>query len=175
MAVNEIWKDVAGYDGLYQVSSFGNVKNIKTGRILRPCVHRTGYISAMLYKNGKPKRHNIHRLVAIAFIENEHNYPCVNHIDENKANNCIENLEWCTADYNMKHGTMSDRLSKNRGHDSRRAGRKVVQMDTRGRVIKVWASISQASKETGTAKTSIQECCNGIHKTANQYIWTYTT
>lgn len=168
----EIWKDVNGYEGIYQISTKGRVRNIKYDRLLRQAKHRTGYVSVMLYRNGNPKRINIHRLVAENFIEKPDGCDIVNHKDENKSNNNIENLEWCSGEYNMKYGTLGKRITQKRGHCARKK-RKVIQMDGCGNTLHIWDSISTASKETGTARTSIFECCIGIHKTANGYVWKY--
>ena len=116
----EIWKDIEEYEGIYQVSNLGRVKSfdtkdkldrIRTGRVLKPCRHKNGYLHVNLYKNGKRKTHNIHRLVAEAFISNIENKPQVNHIDENKANNVASNLEWSTRKENINHGTRNERTS----------------------------------------------------------------
>lgn len=171
----EIWRTVKGYEGLYEVSSFGNVRNANSGRPLNPCRHRTGYLSVVLYKDKKPKRFLIHRLVATAFIDNANNYEFVNHLDEDKANNSAENLEWCSREHNMRHGTVGARISKKRGHDSRTGGRPVAQIGDNGEVLKTFKSIANASRETGAARTSIWECCNGIHIKANNSRWAYLT
>ncbi|NFG01740.1 hypothetical protein FCV36_05215 [Clostridium sporogenes] len=103
----EIWKDIKGYEGLYQVSNLGKVKSLITTQsrrigILKSYNH-SGYRRINLYKNGKGKKYYIHRLVAKAFISNVNNYPEVNHIDGNKQNNRVENLEWCTSSQNQIH------------------------------------------------------------------------
>lgn len=114
----EIWKDVIGYEGLYQVSNLGRVKSLpkyhyKNCRILKQTIRkRDGRLSVMLVKSGqKNKRITIHRLVAIAFIDNPHELIEINHIDENPKNNVVENLEWCTRKYNMNYGTTPQRLN----------------------------------------------------------------
>jgi hypothetical protein len=103
--MQELFRDIKGYEGLYQISNLGNVKSFKpvsNGRILRP-VYRKGYATITLRKNGVSKVCSIHRLLAEAFIDNPDNKPCVNHIDGNKANNDLSNLEWCTHLENMRH------------------------------------------------------------------------
>ena len=167
----EIWENVVGYEGLYEVSENGNLRKFKTHRPLRHCVHKTGYESVMLYKNGKPKRVFVHRIVASAFLDNPNRYECVNHKDETRGNNSVSNLEWCTREYNMKYGTVGARISGKRGHSARNR-RKVAQIES-GNVIAVWESIASAARGTHTARTSIYECCNGVHKTANGYTWVY--
>ena len=114
----EIWRDVVGYEGLYQVSNLGRVKSLpkyhyKYEKLLHPTVKkRDGRVSVMLSKpTSKRKRISIHRLVAMAFLDNPHNYPEINHKDENPQNNCVDNLEWCTRKYNMNYGTTPKRLN----------------------------------------------------------------
>ena len=107
----EIWKDVVGYEGYYQVSNFGNIRSVDRviysdklhigtkrkldGKMLKPYVNAHGYLALTLTKNGKEKSLRVHRLVAEAFIKNPNNYDQINHIDGNKTNNKVENLEWC--------------------------------------------------------------------------------
>lgn len=105
----EIWKDIEGYEGLYQISNLGNVKSLNynhTGleKRLKPQKSNKGYLRIELCKNGKKKKFSIHELVADTFIENPNNLPCVNHKDENKINNNVENLEHCTYSYNNTYG-----------------------------------------------------------------------
>lgn len=115
--MNEVWKDVAGYEGLYQVSNLGRVKNLKRKvpyakgmrtipeRILQNHTNKYGYVYVRLYKDAKGKNIKLHRIVAQAFIENPENKRCVNHIDGNKENNRVENLEWVTHSENMQHAS----------------------------------------------------------------------
>ena len=108
----EIWKDIEGYEGLYQVSNLGRVKSIygwcgnrfvKRTKILKLKINNKGYTKVYLYKNKKSKMFFVHRLVAMAFVPNPNNLPQVNHKDGNKLNNSIGNLEWCTCSENIKH------------------------------------------------------------------------
>lgn len=107
----EEWKDVPNYEGLYQVSNLGRIKSLrdKNGKarekILKLKLSKFGYYQICLCKNGKQKWYFVHRLVALAFIPNPNNLPQINHIDENKTNNYVENLEWCTSKYNSNYGT----------------------------------------------------------------------
>lgn len=100
----EEWKPVVGYEGLYEVSNYGDVKSLNTNKIRCKKKDKYGYYCINLSKNGKRKTYFIHQLVARAFIPNPNNYPCVNHIDEKKTNNCVWNLEWCTHKYNNNYG-----------------------------------------------------------------------
>jgi len=105
--MEEIWKDVVGYEGYYKISNLGNVKNLKTGKINIP--KSKGYQTVTLYKDGVKKITTIHRLVAKAFIPNPNNYDIVNHKDETKNNNRADNLEWCDEKYNANYGTLQER------------------------------------------------------------------
>lgn len=113
----EIWKDINGYIGIYQVSNMGNVRSlqreeykcrqgyrVRKGRQLKPGRDKKGYLLVGLRKDGKCKTRRIHRLVAEAFIPNPNNLPQINHKDENKCNNTVDNLEWCTPSYNINYG-----------------------------------------------------------------------
>ena len=121
MEEKEIWKDIEGYEGLYQVSNLGRVRSISrincygrvvTGKILSIHDNGKGYKFVRLSKYGKPKQEYIHRLVATAFIDNQDNLPEVNHKDENKENNCVYNLEWCSREYNHGYGTARQRQAE---------------------------------------------------------------
>ena len=109
--MQEIWKDISGFEGVYEISSYGRVRSVKSGRILSTskCGGCRGYISVCLSKNGKRYGKLVHRLVAEAFIENTDNLPEVNHKDEDKSNNRVDNLEFCDHKYNMNYGTRNIR------------------------------------------------------------------
>lgn len=110
--MKEVWKDIEGYEGLYQVSNLGRIKRVETDRILKACKDKGGYLRVNLSKNSVTSTNTLHRLVAEAFIPNTDNKPEVNHIDEDKTNNSINNLEWSTRKYNLNHGTRNKRISK---------------------------------------------------------------
>lgn len=111
MQIEEIWKSIKGYEDLYAVSNFGKVKSLKYGKILKPQNKGNGYLQVSLCRNGKRKTLLVHRLVAEAFIPNPYGLPEINHIDENKSNNCVENLEWSDAKYNTNYGSRTKRIS----------------------------------------------------------------
>lgn len=107
--MKEIWKDIPGYEGIYIVSSFGRIRNLVSGKFIKPSQKNDGYCRVCLSKNGCGKCINIHRLVAQVFIPNPDNLPQVNHRDEDKTNNVADNLEWCDAKYNINYGTSQQR------------------------------------------------------------------
>jgi hypothetical protein len=124
--MEEQWKDIKGYEGLYEVSNLGNVRSLdrvikskhngtmlRKGQILTPFYEeKKGYYQVSLSKDGKNKKHRVHRLVASAFLDNPHSYTDVNHKDEVKTNNNVDNLEWCTRKYNNNYGTKPERTRK---------------------------------------------------------------
>ena len=163
--MEEIWKDIEGYEGLYQVSNLGRVKSLRRNIILRQGITRNGYEIVNLYKN-KSKYFLIHRLVANVFIPNPNNYPIVNHKDENKLNNCVDNLEWCTQKYNINYGTGIARRARSQS-------KIVLQYSLDGTFIKEWKSMMDIQRNLGFNQSHISECCRNIRKTAYGYIWKY--
>lgn len=164
----EIWKDIEGYEGLYQVSNLGRVKsNLRKGRILKPSTTHDGYYNLTLSKNGQLKTYRVHRLVCSAFISNPLNKSEVNHIDGNKKNNSIENLEWCTRSENAKHAHKTGLNS----------GKKVsvYQFDKLGRLVKTWKSQTIASKELRIPQSLISSCCKWKRKHAGGFTWRQRT
>lgn len=171
----EQWKNIEWYEGLYKVSSYGRVKSLSDRwgkeRILKPKKDKNGYLVVGFHKDGACKTYKIHRLVAQTFIENPNNLPQVNHKDENKENNCVENLEWCNVKYNTNYGTRTERVAnKNTNHPS--TSKQVYQYSLKGELIKIWQSISECGRN-GFCETSVSDCCKGKNKTHKGYIWKY--
>ena len=108
----EEWKEIPGYEGLYEVSNMGNVRNVRRNTLLRLTKTNKGYIQVGLSKNGILTVLKVHRLVAQAFLPNPDNLPMINHKDEDKTNNRVENLEWCDHKYNMNYGTRNIRAKE---------------------------------------------------------------
>lgn len=174
----EIWKDIKGYEGLYQVSNLGRVKSLNynhTGKekILKEGKCSGGYVCVHLCKKGKMRTVLIHRLVAQAFIPNPDNLPQVNHKDENKQSNIVENLEWCDQNYNNNYGTRIQRTSDvliNYPIFSK----PVLQKDKHtNEVIAEFPSIREVTRQLGFGENAIRNCCNGRSSTSNGYKWQY--
>ena len=179
----EVWKDIPGYEGLYQVSNLGRVKSLERRRennggltkvpekILHQSENGSGYFKVMLCKNSKVKTFFVHRLVAQGFVENTDCKRTVNHINGDKSNNKAENLEWCTYAENNAHAVevglnrMSARNNK--------ASKPVAQYDKDMNFIKAYPSIKEAERQTGIINQKIVPCCQGKYKTGGGYIWQY--
>ena len=176
--MEEVWKDVVGYDGLYQVSNLGNVRSLdrvekwngserpRKGRMMTTRPDKNGYLVVGLRNGMCQKTKKVHRLVAEAFIPNKNSDREVNHKDENKQNNNVENLEWCNSQYNVRYGTGIERRSKQKR-------KKVIQYNLDCIKIKEFDSITEAAKAIGKGTSRISSCCKGIRKTAYGYIWRY--
>lgn len=169
--MQEIWKDIKGYEGLYQVSNFGNVKSLKCDIILKPNLTRKGYLITSLCKNKIRKAYSIHRLVAKSFIPNIENKPQVNHIDGNKQNNKVTNLEWVTNSENMKHAFLTN--LRNASGCKNPNSKKINQYDLSNNFIKQWSTISDIVNSQKIDWHKIRKCCRFEIESANGYIWRY--
>lgn len=163
MSEVETFVKIEGFEN-YEVSNLGKVRNIKSGRMLKPQLNRNGYLMHLLYENNKQKHLYLHRIIAIAFIDNPEEKPCVNHIDENKLNNDLSNLEWCTVKENNIHGTRTKRVAE-------KCFKKVIQLDLNDNVLNEFESMTQAEQETGASVSHISSCCNGKRKSAGGFKW----
>lgn len=173
----EIWKDIKGYEGIYQISDLGRVKSLKrkaiqptTGhirtvnrKIRKTNLSKNGYEMVVLIKDSKTKNISIHRLVALNFIENKNNYKCVNHINGIKTDNCVSNLEWCSYKQNTNHSiyTLGNRLKP------------IISFDLNGNKLKEFDSIKQASKELGIFPSCISAVLRGLQTRAYNYKFEY--
>lgn len=179
--MSEVWKPIKGYEGIYEVSNLGRVRSLprmltdSKGRrhpvpmkILREH-DRKGYVGYRLCNGPATAEFSAHRLVAMAFIPNPDNLPVVNHRDENPRNNHVDNLEWCTIQYNTKYGNGIAKQVASMTYKTR----EVEQLSINGEHIAYFKSLSEASKATGADKSLIMRVCKGIKKTAGGFIWKY--
>ena len=152
------------YNGAYIVFDDGTVYSCKSKKNLKPADNGHGYLTVSICINGKPRTRYVHRLVAEAFLENPNMLPEINHKDENRGNNRLENLEWCDAKYNKNYGSRAQKFSKSRG--------KAVKCIETGAV---YHGIREAMRQTGVNASDICACCNGYRgkKQAGGYHWRY--
>lgn len=177
----EEWRDVIGYEGLYQVSNKGNVKNLNwraigRERLLSPLENVDGYWTVDLYKNGECRRKRVHRLVAEAFIDNPNGLPVINHKDENKHNNAVENLEWCSVRYNTIYGkSLNNMLDSRTTRGSSNRRRKVVGTSLKDGSVIEFDSVSDANRFfTGISMgANVGACARGLRKSCYGYVWNY--
>lgn len=173
---DEFWKDIGGYEGIYQVSNQGRVRSIRNSKIklraLVPCSPNgiTCYYKIMLYKEGRHYESKwVHRLVAEAFIPNDENLKEINHKDENGLNNLVNNLEWCSHKYNNNYGTKNKRTSL-------KLSKAIKQYDREGNYIRTFNSAKEACEFLGVSidnRNNISKVCNGIRKSCLNFIWKY--
>lgn len=155
-------KDIKDFERLYAITSCGKVWSYKSNKFLKLTPNSGGYSTVGLCKDGKRKTCNVHRLVAETYIPNPNNLPEVNHKDENKSNNCINNLEWCNKKYNNNYGTHTERQA-----EKHRKKVYCVELD------RVFESQSEAVKELNLPKSGVSNCCKGIQHTTGGYHFKY--
>lgn len=166
----EIWRTIQDYP-LYEVSNLGRIRSNNLRRhslplIMHPYPDKDGHMKVRLSKDGEVHNFFVHRLVATAFIPNPDNRPVVNHKDENPANNHVENLEWCTERENTIYKQMPVRRAK-------KLRRAIVQMDSGGKVLRIWESRAAIEAETGFKGSNITRVCQGTRKQAHGFKWRY--
>ena len=166
----QIWKDIEGYKGHYQISNYGNVRSLKKDAFLMKGGYLKGYKIISLWKNGTGKMFRVHRLVAAAFIPNPDNKPCIDHIDGDRANNHADNLRWVTAKENSNNYNAPNTY---KGKKINKGGKAVLQYDLEGNFIKEWVTTMEIQRQLNYHRSNISNCCNGLVKTAYNYIWRY--
>ena len=187
----EVWKPVKDWENLYEVSNFGNVRSLhyKNPYKMKPVLDNKGYLRVSFVKRNskKYKRFGVHRLVAEAFILNPDNLPQVNHKDENKQNNCVDNLEWCTGKYNCNYGKYKDKVRESRigmkfselhrrnlsTSHIKKQGKPVYMFSSDEKLLAEFDCIVNASKQTGISVACISHCCNGRTKSSGGYIFRF--
>lgn len=175
--MEEIFKPIRGFEDQYEISNLGRVKSYNKSTLfhnepfhfLKPTITPQGYTQVTLYRADKSRvKKSVHVLVAEAFLENPNNYPCVNHIDENKTNNCADNLEWCTYSYNNAYGTAKIRAIKTISHP-------VSQYTLDGEWLATYFSSRIASELTGIPNHAIKDCLAKHSQSAGGYLWLYVS
>ena len=178
--MREEWRPLEGWEGLYEVSNRGDVKSVERTawnkgkgcyrtvheRILKAHPDKYGYLYVVLSKDGKGKKCKIHRLVAQAFLPNTSNLPDVNHKDENKQNNYVENLEWCSRAYNNTYNGRAKKVGK-------KNSKPVIGIDKISGLIVEFSSISEAGRILGIDSSHICDCCKGRLKSIGNFYWYY--
>lgn len=172
---SEIWKDIPGYEGYYQISNFGRVKSLTRRftrsdgkevtfkeRLLKPGINQTGYKYVNLSKGGRAYCARVHRLVAQSFVPNPKRFPCINHKDENKLNNNSDNLEWCSFQYNLTYNNKQMCRAT-----------PVLQFTKNGEFVKAHVSQAEAERSMGCGRLNISACCSGRIKSCAGYVWKY--
>lgn len=178
---NEQWKDIKGFEGLYQVSNMGRIKALRkevpipntSGKVriyeehIMKCQLDKGYVKTQLYKNGKKKTIKVHREVAIAFIPNPENKPTVNHIkEEEKSNNCVTNLEWATHSEQLKHGTYIQRNVESNRKSGFKGVQKMKEVNSKKVLCittkEVFSSVREAADHYGIDRSGLSKCCRGL-------------
>ena len=183
--MEEIWKDVEGYEGIYEVSNLGRVrsldrmveysdgtKRLHRGRVLKAAADKDGYDRVILSTPSGHKNRLVHRLVAQAFIPNTEHLPEVNHKDENKRNNVVSNLEWCTDKYNVNYGTGLKRRADTQRNDPDQS-KPVIQYTKDGQKVAEYPSIGEAVRQTGMKKDTISRSCRGLQRYCHKYYFRF--
>lgn len=186
----EIWENVNGFEERYKISNMGRVKSLmdsnnnKREKILKQYLDKNGYLRLILSKNGKLKNFSVHRLVAEAFIQNSKNYCQVNHINEDKTDNRLDNLEFCDAKYNTNYGSCIQRRVASRDWKELAEkltngvrSKQVFQYDKDGHLIKIWKSVAECGRN-GFQQGAVSQCCNNcFNRKGNNiykgFIWSY--
>lgn len=182
MSLVEKWRDIEGFDGLYQVSNMGRVRSLdrtdkngqfRKGRVLADKHNNRGYHMIALCRDGNAKYRLIHRLVAIAFLNNPDNLPEVNHKDENKANNSVSNLEWFTSEYNLNYGTRKYRIAKSSGNKHKtnysNYPKQIIATNINTGKSLILPSLHVAGKKLGVDFRQVSAVIRGKQNTAHGY------
>lgn len=181
--IEEVWKDIPELTGKYQASSIGRIKSIERtikqangrmrtfpSKILKPFIDQWGYPRICLYKEDcSPKKYKVHRLVAMAFIPNPHNLPIVNHIDHDRTNSKVENLEWCTVKENVNHMIKAGRQPIQKTGFNHWASKSVIAIKISTGERTIFGSQKDAARKLGLYQTHVNGCITGRQKTTNGY------
>ena len=175
----EAWLPVVGYEGIYEVSDLGRVKRIKpgkgtaTGLLIPNWNSNNNSLNVMLRNHGKDRQYRVHRLVAQAFLENPENKSQVNHLNGNRGDNCVTNLEWATQSQNIHHA--HEFLPRNfTAYGEHHANSKRIMSRDGDKAPVIYGSVNEASRQTGVQMTNIAKCARGERKSAGGLVWSYT-
>ena len=181
--MDTVWKDVKGYEGYYEVSNTGHVRSVdryvnckngmakRKGKMLRETERSKGYLCVRLSRNNEGRVVEIQRIVAIAFLPNPDDLPCVNHKDENKKNNSVENLEWCTYFYNNNYGNRKAKCREKRING--KMSKKIFQYSREGELLNEFPSLAEVHRLYGFDASKISLCARNKRKSAYGYIWSF--
>lgn len=184
--MGEIWKNIPNYIGYYQISNFGRVKSLTrkvkssrskieyrtvNERIIKSRIDKYGYETVILRKENTDKHFTIHRLIAICFIPNPENLPSINHIDENKLNNTVENLEWCTVKYNNSYNNRQEKI--NLSLREKVKGKEILQFDSEWNLLQEFKSLRDMQRQTGFSRIQVKRVCNGLQEQSYGYFWKF--
>ena len=179
--MEELWRPIPNYEGYYEASNLGRIRSVyRYKRVLKPMISNTGYERVDLFKNRHRKQYSVHRLVAITFINNPDNKPFVNHRDENKINNCADNLEWVTHVENCRYGTAIERRTKHFDYSKRKinnagqieaCSKPIAQYTKDGRFVRNWKSASECARKNGWQISNIRRCCKKEYATAYGFVF----
>lgn len=179
----EIWRQAVGYEGFYEVSTAGRIRSLRCkkapSKLLYPRINRTGYYCLTLCVKYKRWDGELHRLIALTFIPNPENKPCVNHKNGIKTDNRIQNLEWVTRSENMKHAVkmglinFKDRKQVDRSGALNPMAKSVIQYDLTGNKIQEYETLTKAAQSVGGCRVAIRNCAEGKTKKSSGYIWRY--
>lgn len=182
--MEEIWKDVVGYEGLYQVSNLGRIKSLPKYHfnktiILQPYHNNKGYPVVSLCRNGNTEKKYVHRIVAEAFIPNPENKSEIDHINGDIKDARVSNLRWCTRKENCNFPLYREHSSKEgcwmykRNYDLHPMAKKIAQYTLDGKLIKVWSCAKEACDKLGLTKSAVSQCCNGTRNMHKGFIWKF--
>ena len=185
--MEEIWKDIPGFEGYYKVSNIGNIMSVKrlvnssitnkrlvNERVRKININKYGYQYITLHKKGKGTHFTIHRLVAMCFIPNSNNYSSINHMDEDKLNNNFENLEWCTTKYNNFYNNRQEKINIKLREYGKVIGTSISQYTLDGILVNKYNSLREMQRLTRFSRSSVKNCCIELRENYNGYTWKYS-